>query len=181
MNTSDKTIIDLFWSRSESAIPALSEKYGRIAGRVAMNILGDPRDSEECLDDGYMGMWNSLPPNRPDSLCAYFVAMVRNLALRLYRYKHAVKRSAIMCELDDLITGSAVTDADSRAITAVLNKFLASLDRGSRLLFTRRYYLGMSIPEAADGLGITENNASVRLSRLRAKLKKMLESEGINV
>lgn len=177
----DITIIDLFWRRSDKAIPALSEKYGKLAGSVAMNILHSIQDSEECLNDSYLGMWNSIPPNRPELLPAYFTALVRNTALKLYRYRHAVKRSAIMCELDDLVGAAQPTGNEADEIKYILNEFLASLDKTSRILFMRRYYLGMSVKKAAAPLGISENNAAVRLSRLRARLKKMLESEGITI
>ena len=39
--------------------------------------------------------------------------------------------------------------------------------------------VGESIADAAKAVGISENNASVKLSRLRTKLKKELEEEGI--
>ena len=177
----DKTIIELFWQRSEKAIPALTDRYGKLAMRVAMNILQNEQDSEETLNDGCLAMWNSLPPNRPTILPAYFTTLVRNLALKLYRYKHAVKRCAIMCELDDLVSEAPATDFDAGTINRVLNEFLVSLDSGARLLFMRRYYLGMSVESAAEGLGMTPNNAYVKLSRLRARLKTMLESEGITI
>ena len=35
--------------------------------------------------------------------------------------------------------------------------------------------------DAAKAVGITENHAGVKLSRMRAKLKKILEEEGITV
>ncbi len=177
----DKAIIALFWQRSERAIPELTGKYGRLVLSVAMNILHSAQDSEECVNDGCLGMWNSLPPERPTILPAYFTALVRNAALKLYRYRNAKKRCAIMCELSDLVGEAQPTESESGEITRVLNKFLESLDKNSRLLFMRRYYLGMSVEKAALTLGITGNNASVKLSRLRAKLRKMLESEGITI
>ena len=45
----------------------------------------------------------------------------------------------------------------------------------------RRYFMGESVAVAAKFVGITETYASVKLSRMRAELKKMLEKEGINI
>jgi len=53
------------------------------------------------------------------------------------------------------------------------------LDKQSRVLFMRRYYLGESVADAAKAVGISENHAGVKLSRMRAKLKKVLIEEGI--
>ena len=44
----DKMIIELFFARSESAIAALAEKYGRQCHLVAANILNNEQDAEEC-------------------------------------------------------------------------------------------------------------------------------------
>ena len=63
----DSTIIDLFWARSENAITELQTKYDKYARAVAMNILRDPLDTDECMNDSYLGMWNSLPPHRPQN------------------------------------------------------------------------------------------------------------------
>ncbi|MBE6631767.1 MAG: hypothetical protein E7623_03615 [Ruminococcaceae bacterium] len=61
----DADIISLFWARSENAINELAHKYDRLARSVAFNILHDKMDTEECMNDSYLGMWNSLPPEIP--------------------------------------------------------------------------------------------------------------------
>lgn len=81
MLLNDTEIIELFWERSEQAIKALADKYDRLARSVAMNILRDRLDTEECVNDSYLGMWNSLPPKRPQVLPAFFATITRNLAL----------------------------------------------------------------------------------------------------
>ena len=68
----DADIISLFWARSETAITELGNKYDRLARSVAMNILHDRLDTEECMNDSYLGMWNSLPPEKPQILPAFF-------------------------------------------------------------------------------------------------------------
>lgn len=82
----DADTIGLFWARSETAITELGKKYDRLARSVAMNILRDRLDTEECMNDSYLGMWNSLPPEKPQVLPAFFTAITRNLALKLYRW-----------------------------------------------------------------------------------------------
>ena len=44
MNSEDKSIISLFFSRSERAITAVSDKYGLYCGKIAMNILQNEAD-----------------------------------------------------------------------------------------------------------------------------------------
>ncbi|MBQ8510499.1 MAG: sigma-70 family RNA polymerase sigma factor [Clostridia bacterium] len=177
----DIAIIELFWQRSERAIERLAEKYGRLAESVAMNILHDRLDTEECMNDSYLGMWNSLPPERPRMLPAYFTAITRNLALKRCRYRHTAGRSAILCELTDLCGSTPSPEEELNEAARIIGEFLEKLDKPSRVLFMRRYYLCESVADAAEAIGISENTAGVRLSRMRAKLKKMLESEGILV
>ena len=56
----DSKIIDLFYERSEQAIIELSQKYGTVCTKVANNILNDVRDTEECVNDAYLGAWNTI-------------------------------------------------------------------------------------------------------------------------
>ena len=177
----DTDIIRLFWERSEAAITELGNKYGRLARSVAMNILRDKQDTEECMNDSYLGMWNSLPPEKPQLLPAFFTAVTRNNALKLYRFKSASKRNAIMEELEDFVSTTPSPEEEINYAADIISGFLSTRDRVSRVLFMRRYYLGESVADAAKAVGMTENHAGVKLSRMRAKLKKLLEKEGINV
>ena len=67
----DRAIIALFLERSEQAIAELELKYGAAVRKTAANILGSRQDVEECANDTWLGVWNSIPPQNPDSLVAY--------------------------------------------------------------------------------------------------------------
>ena len=64
----DKDIITLYWERSEEAIRATADKYGGYCAAIIRRVLGDGRDSEECLNDTWLGAWNAMPPQRPERL-----------------------------------------------------------------------------------------------------------------
>jgi len=177
----DADIIGLFWARSETAITELAGKYDRLARSVAMNILHDRLDTEECMNDSYLGMWNSLPPEKPQVLPAFFTAITRNLALKLYRYKSASKRNAILEELTDMTTTTPSPEEEINFAADIISNYLSTQDKQSRVLFMRRYYLGESIADAANAVGMSENHAGVRLSRMRVRLKKILQEEGIHI
>lgn len=61
----DQKIIELFWERHESAISVTAEKYGKYCHTIAYNILFNHFDAEECVNDTYLGAWNSIPPQKP--------------------------------------------------------------------------------------------------------------------
>ena len=90
----DSKIIELFFERSEQAIIELSNKYGAICSKVADNILNNRLDSEECVNDAYLGVWNTIPPQRPNPLLSYVCRIVRNLALKKYHENTAQKRNS---------------------------------------------------------------------------------------
>ena len=100
----DKRIIDLYFDRDERAIEESSIKYGAYCGRVAFNILSDPYETEECLNDTWLRSWNTIPPTIPDVLRSFFARITRNLAIDKLRKKHAERRlsSEYLVSLDEL-------------------------------------------------------------------------------
>lgn len=90
----DKQIIRLFFERSEQAITELSQKYGDLCMKIARSILNDHQDAEECVNDAYLGAWNSIPPQSPDPLRAYICRIVRNRSLKKLRANTAISGAA---------------------------------------------------------------------------------------
>lgn len=181
----DTKIISLFEARSEQAITALSTQYGSTCAKVAHNILGNPQDVEECLNDAYLAVWNTIPPQKPQRLLHYVCAIVRNLACKQYHAKTAQKRSTQYAvsleELEGCLPSANSMERhwDSEAIAESLNTFLSGLDRNHRILFVRRYWQAESIEALAAHFGTSKHNISVRLSRLRKHLQRHLEQEGV--
>lgn len=181
----DSKIIEQFFARSEDAIRELDTKYGRLCHSLAYNILNNSSDSEECVNDAYLGVWNSIPPNRPDSLSAYVCGIVRNLSLKRYRYNTADKRNSKMDvaleELDGCLS-SASSDVEkqveAKELSQEIQGFLEQMKKIDRVIFMRRYYFSESYADIAEFTGITEKNVSVRLNRARNKLREYLTTRG---
>lgn len=70
---------------------------------------------------------------------------------------------------------------EEKELAVLISLFLDRLDRKSRLLFVRRYYFSDSTAKLADMFSISENNVSVKLHRIRDKLKKYLKKEGYGI
>ncbi len=183
----DQEIIALFFARSQQAIIELSNKYGTLCNQIARNILKNKQDAEECVNDAYLGAWNTIPPQKPDPLISYICRIVRNLSIKRYHTNTALKRNSFydiaLDELEYTLPSSSTIDevCDAKELTQVLNRFLESLDQESRVLFVRRYWYADSISQIAAMFHISDHNATVRLSRIRNKLKLFLEKEGIYV
>lgn len=77
----DAKIVELYWQRAESAITETAAKFGAYLHAVAFNILGSAQDAEECVNDTYLGAWNSMPDKRPMRLSPYLGRIARNAAI----------------------------------------------------------------------------------------------------
>lgn len=171
-------------TRSETAIDALRQAYGDRLYGIAYNILGNHRDAEEVVSDTYLAVWNRIPPETPESLAGFVYKIGKHLALKKRRYLEAQKRGdgydLCLEELADSLSGDTLeTRIDARELGRALNRFLKTLNEENRNLFLRRYWFGDSIKDLAKAQGLSENTLSVRLSRLRDRLRKHLNEEGL--
>lgn len=183
----DRKIIELFYERSEQAIKELSKKYGSVCERMANNILNNMSDAEECVNDAYLGVWNSIPPENPESLAGYVCRIVRNLAIKRYHENTALKRNSFydipLDELDECLasSSSAGDELEAKELSEMINRFLATLDKKNRTMFVRRYWFSDSIEEIAGSFKTSRHYVSVKLSRIRKALKKYLKKEGVSL
>lgn len=179
----DKKILQLLLSRAESAIEALAKKFGQGLLRLARNIVGTEEDAKECVNDTYLALWNAIPPAQPDPLSAYTYRTGRNIALKRHRSNTSQKRDGRYdLSLDELAgcvaDRSAADTLDAKILGSAISAFLDSQTKENQVLFLRRYWFGDSVREAAKALGLAENAANVRLSRMRSKLRDHLIEEG---
>ena len=183
----DEEIINLFFERSEQAISELENEHGAAVKRVAANILHDEEDARECVNDTWLGAWNSIPPNRPDPLRTYVCRIARNLATKRYHANQAKKRNSqydlALDELEACIPDSnTVEDAvAAKELAEIIGRFLDTLSYEDKFVFMRRYWYADSLADIAKMAGMSYNSAAVRLHRVRGKLKKLLLKEGVLV
>lgn len=180
----EEEIIALFQARSESAITRLAEKYGGHCLSIAKNILKNKEDSEECVNDCYLSTWNGIPPTIPDSLKAFVLRVTRNIALKKYHRNTAKKRNSLYdVSLEELkeVLASVETPEHSllaQELTEYLNEFLDGLEEEQQIIFTLRYWYSESAEAIGKKLQMKPNTVTVKLKRIREKLKKYLKEKG---
>ena len=181
----DEAIVTLYWNRDETAIEETDFKYKNYLFSVLRNLLADPMDCEECLNDTYLGAWNAIPPTKPAVLKAFLTTVARRAAIK--RYHKARKKTAIpseltvsLSELEDFLSdgGEAESDLDAAALGKVISEFLYSLDKRKRYIFMSRYYVAVSIEKIARELKVSRSTVNKELAAIRKSLKAKLESEG---
>ena len=181
---SDEDIVDLLFSRSEDGLAQLQAKYGHTCLRIAQNVLHNHQDAEECVNDTYLKIWESIPPNRPASLLSYALTVVRHIALNRREHDSAAKRIPLeacvpLSELGEYLEDIALPDeAHSDELHRILSAFMDTLSDRDAVIFTRRYWYLDSVRAIAEMSGYTENNIYQRLFVMRGKLREHLIKEG---
>jgi len=184
----DIEIIDLFWNRCEDAIRETDLKYGKLCKNIAYNILSSVEDVEECVNDAYLGAWNSIPDERPGLFSAFLCRIVRNLSLKRYEYVHAQKRNpGVVTSLEELYAcisendtanNSLGTEYEDNVLRDAINRFLEMLHEDARNIFIRRYWFFDPIKEIACRYGVSVSKVDSTLVRTRKKFKQFLIKEG---
>ena len=184
----DSRIIDLYWARSQQAIAESERKYGAYCRTVARNILGRAEDAEECVNDTWLRAWDTMPPQRPTLLQAFFGKLTRNLSLDRWRRDRAQKRGGSQVELaleeleDCLAARDRVEETiDAKATAGLISEFVRGLSKTDRVLFVRRYWYLDDIQTLARRMGMGQSQIKSRLHRIRQRLKAELEKEGVAV
>ena len=189
----DSKIIELYNERSETALVQTAAKYGNYCARIAFNVLKSREDSEECVNDAYLRLWNSIPPQRPANLKAYLGRIVRNRAIDMWSAEGAQKRGggeALLC-LDELAEcvgegAAALSDGPEEALSYAetvrhINSWLASQEEQKMKIFMRRYWYMDSIRDIAKAYGFSDSKVKTTLFRMREELKAELSKEGTDI
>ena len=150
-----------------------------------MNILQNPGDSEECVNDTYLAAWNSIPPNRPESLSGYLARLTRNLSINRYKARSAERRGGgefalSLDELDDCIADESSRFGEEELGT-LISEFLYTVSKETRQVFVRRYFYSDSITAIATRFRMSESKVKSMLHRTRGGLRDFLTERGISI
>ncbi len=182
---SDEQIIELFWERNEQAIKETDRKYKRYLFSVIRNILSDLPDCEECLNDTYLGAWNSIPPARPLSLKAFLTVIARRIAIK--RYHSSQRKRTVpsemqvsLSELEGCIfAGNGIeSELQAEELGRAISEFVASLSQRRQFIFMSRYYVSDPIDRIAKDLGLSRSMINRELAAIKSALKEKLKKEG---
>ena len=113
----------------------LSQKYSKLSLHLSGNILGSSLDSEECVNDALLAVWNNIPPENPENLKTYFLKIVRNLSIKKYHSNKALKRNSCydiaLDELENILASDNQPDSEYslKELAHAINTFLGTLTK----------------------------------------------------
>lgn len=182
----DKQIVDLYWERKECAIEETASKYGSYCHSIAGNILHNPADAEESVNDTWLDAWNSMPPHRPSVLSTFLGKITRRISIDRWRKQNAKKRGGgqlplVLEELEDCVSdGTSIEDeTERRLLSEVIDSFVQSLPEAEQKVFLCRYWYMDSVESIATQFRFSGSKVKSMLYRTREKLRARLEKEGL--
>ena len=178
-------MVELFFARDEKAIREARQAYGGQMTAIALRVLGDSRDAEECVSDSLFRAWNTIPPQQPRDLGAFLSRIVRGLAIDRLRAREADKRGGgeYLLSLEELseCVGGADTAFEQGALSDAIGNYLRTLSPQARWMFLRRYFWFERVEDIARVGGFTQSKVKSTLSRARKGLREHLEKEGFDL
>ena len=182
---SDREIIELYKRKNEAAITETDRKYRTYLLTVAKAYLSDPLDAEECLNDTYHEIWQSIEKSSPENLKAFLAITMRRNAID--RLKHQTRKRRLPSSLTESLSELEGVLADGndqerllelKELSELLNAFIKQLSERRRYLFISRYYMAQNVKKIAATLRLSVSTVTKELQTIRNELKNYLAKEG---
>lgn len=161
------------------------EVYGEIiddcSGYLATVINSvyvlNAHDTEDIIAETILALWKNAKKLREDlNFKSYLAKIARNKTVDFVR-----KKRVEMVELDItlLVSPDVETDLLYKELVEFINAKIGEAREPDRTILILKYKQGLKNSEIADKLNINPNVVNIRLSRQRARLKKMLSGMGV--
>ena len=183
----DEKIVELLYVHDEDGLIETKNKYDNLLNTLSFGILRNKSDSDECVNDTYLKVWDTIPPYRPNFFKSFICKITRQLSIDKYRYNHRKNRrndnNISLSDLDyEISDNKNVEDEfDKNMLIESINKFLDDLDTTSQVLFIRKYFFFEDTKSLSKRYEISETSINVKLFRIKKSLLKHLESEGYKI
>lgn len=182
----DSQIIELYFSRNEQAIRETDLKYGKLCFNIANNILNNDEDSEECVNDTYLSVWNRIPPTKPKNFRAFICKIARNLSCKKLKFVLAKKRNSnavlSFSDLEEILPDNCIApNVTDEEIGSLISAFLQEEKKDARTIFVCKYWFFDSISDIAIRYSFSESKVKSMLYHTRNRLKEYLKKEGIKI
>jgi RNA polymerase sigma-70 factor, ECF subfamily len=144
---------------------------------LATLILRDSERARDATQEAYIAAWRDLASVRdPDRIDGWLRRLVVNACYGELRREGRVRRAEVR-ELAFAGSTSAPDGADRLAQRDQLERAFRRLDADQRTALVLRHYLGLSLAEVADAMGVPVGTAKSRLNRAAQAMRASLDAD----
>ncbi len=164
------------------------DAYNRYRGKmlaIAYNITRNYHDAEEAVSNAFFAIarnFGKLRERSPQERAAFYCVVAKNCAYDLMR-KNGSRNEIPLDDETDIEDVS--TDVSDEALSDIgyerIVDAIRSLPEQYAQVLYMRCVTGISTKEIAEITGDTDGGVRKRLERARAKLREILEEQGITV
>ncbi|MCX5233069.1 RNA polymerase sigma factor [Streptomyces sp. NBC_00233] len=156
--------------------------HAQLVYRHAVRVTGDWTLAQDIVSLTFLEAWRLREKLRDEGesprpwLMGIATNVLRNTARAVRRHEHALARVPAKETVPDFADEVVGRMADSEHLAAA-QAALARLRRSEREVFTLCVWSGLGYAEAAEALGVPVGTVRSRLSRARARLRKLADIE----
>ena len=179
----DSRLVNEFLSGKAAAFDEIYKKYEKLVFNIAIQLLKNREDAEECLNDTFMKVYKNLSAYRGDcTLSVWIYRIAENTALDALKSRD--KREFSSLEDDDEVPASTDEKINPEKYIEIeenkklIRAAIAALNERERVIITLCDIEGLSYEEISDALNINIGTVSSRISRAREKIKKYILKHG---
>lgn len=175
---SDQELIELLKVKDQGAFAEIYSRYWNKLMAIAYNHTKDKSAAQEIVQELFIGLWN-----RRDQLEILNIGNYLATAIKFSIYKQIDKEKRRR-EVENNGTGFYNYSEDEEKIEAkflqeYINGLVEQLPEKCRLVFNYSRVQGLSIPEIADEMNISEKTVEGHLTKGLKTIKSNLKDSGI--
>jgi len=181
----ERSLVERAAAGDERAFEALVRQSADRLFGIAYRILRDHDRAEDALQQTLATIWDELPRLRdPDRFEAWTYRLIVRTSIAQARRE---RRGGPTVQLlpDDMIAGSSPTrspaEIDAVADRDQVQRGLLRLKPDQRAILVLQHYMGLSLAEIADVLGIPAGTAGSRLHYAAQALRAALDADARTV
>ena len=172
----DEQLVRLVWNRNVDAFGVLAIRYQNKLYPVALALLRNPEDAEECSQEAllraYQAMTERQNPKDPAKFWGYIRSIAYNIAMDRHRER---KRAAELGERLNLGRGDDSNYNYDDGLYMEVSEMVDRLPKKERRVIMLYYFEGHSVDKIAEIEGFGQSWVSKRKRRGEELLRKMIK------
>ena len=175
MDMTDAAVVRRVLAGDTDAFAILVDRYYDRYLRFATNMLGDPAEAEEALQDSFLRAYRSLPRYEDrERFGAWLFRIVTNRC-RTAATRRA-RRERVLVHSDSALTAAATQHpAEQQAWREAIERALGQLHAEQREAFLLKHVEGLSYEDMAEITGVGISALKMRVKRACDRLRELLQ------